>query len=564
MDPFKSIYDRATIANVLLEIPISKMTYILYHSGGIDGHYTEFSIEKKSGGTRVLAAPDSDLKAIQKTLAKRLWVKQNIIWENLVVKPNLTHGFVKGKSIYTNAYIHKNKKYVLNIDLEDFFQSFHFGRVRGYFEKNKEFMLQKNVATILAQLTCYKGSLPQGAPTSPIITNLICQILDMKILKLSKSYKLDYSRYADDLTFSTNCKHFVDCYEEFYDKLKSEIEKAGFKVNTSKTRLSYRDSKQQVTGLVVNKKVNSSRDFCKTTKAMANQLYHTGEFEINGERGSINQLEGRFSFINQSDFMNNLIDQKIRGTKLNFRNLNGRERQYQKFIFYKYFIQNPKPIFIVEGKTDSTYIKAALKNLYAEYPELVTRNENGKFDFHISFLNKTKRLKYFFDLREGGDSNSKLYKFFVKQDDSGYPNLLDFFKKRNENLKSQPVIFVFDNEMITQKPLKKFIGSLNDSTISDSLKSNLFAPIHNHLFVMTNSLVGDKKECEIEDLFDSSTLQTKLGGKTFNRSSGFNSENHYGKEIFSKYIASNYQSIDFSQFREMLNAAVKIVRSAHD
>src|SRR5699024_7070708 len=110
-------------------------------------------------------------------------------------------GFIPGKSIITNARIHRNKRLVVNIDLKDFFPSFHFGRVRGFFEKNKYFLLSREVSTIIAQLTCYKGSLPQGAPTSPIITNLICQILDYKLLKIAKKYKTDYSRYADDLTF---------------------------------------------------------------------------------------------------------------------------------------------------------------------------------------------------------------------------------------------------------------------------------------------------------------------------------------------------------------------------
>lgn len=80
------------------------------------------------------------------------------------------------------------------MDLENFFDSFHFGRVRGYFQKNNYYKLPFEVATIIAQLTCFHGKLPQGAPTSPIITNLICNIFDLRIIKLAKKYKLDYTR----------------------------------------------------------------------------------------------------------------------------------------------------------------------------------------------------------------------------------------------------------------------------------------------------------------------------------------------------------------------------------
>lgn len=113
----------------------------------------------------------------------------------------------KGKSFITNAQIHRNKRFVINVDLENFFDSFHFGRVRGYFMKNKNYQCSEEVATTIAQIACYEGKLPQGAPSSPIITNMICNIFDMRLLRLAKKYKLDYTRYADDLSFSTNDKN---------------------------------------------------------------------------------------------------------------------------------------------------------------------------------------------------------------------------------------------------------------------------------------------------------------------------------------------------------------------
>lgn len=100
--------------------------------------------------------------------------------------------------------------------------------------KNKNYQLSQEVSTILAQLCCYNGKLPQGAPTSPIISNLICNILDIRLLHIARKYKLDYTRYADDLTFSTNNKLFLYNQSEFIEKLTAEINNFGFTVNDKK------------------------------------------------------------------------------------------------------------------------------------------------------------------------------------------------------------------------------------------------------------------------------------------------------------------------------------------
>ena len=256
---------------------------------------------------------------------------------------------LREKSIITNAKPHRNKRFVLNLDLENFFDSFHFGRVRGFFEKNKVLPLPHEVATVIAQLTCFEGSLPQGAPTSPIITNLICRIMDKRLIKIVQKYKLYYTRYADDLTFSTNDKLFLENKDEFLLELESEIISSGFKINNKKTRLQYKDSRQTVTGLVVNKKLNVSHAYYKTTRAMAHSFYSKGEFTINGESGTMAQLEGRFSFITQIDKCNLDLDLDLDKRKINFRELNGREKEYQKFLFYKYFLGIHAPLIVTEA-----------------------------------------------------------------------------------------------------------------------------------------------------------------------------------------------------------------------
>ena len=573
------IENRSDLAN-FLNVPLKKLTYILYVKKP-ESYYKSFDIPKKSGGTRKINAPTGDLKSLQRNLAQYLWKQQKYIWEQNGGRiPNVSHAFEENKSIITNAKIHRNKKYVLNFDLDNFFDSFHFGRIRGFFMENNGFKVSKEIATVIAQITCYNQRLPQGAPTSPIVTNLICQIFDYHILKLAKKYRLDYTRYADDLTFSTNDTNFSEVKNEFISKLNQKVEKAGFLINESKTRLSYKSSQQKVTGLVVNNKINVDRIYCRETNAMAHNLYKHGSFHINGEPGALAQLEGRYSFINQLDRYNNSVDKQLFWTnqridnqldrfssrvnvgKHNFRVLNGRERQYQKFLFYKYFYGNDKPLLVTEGKTDIVYLKSALKNLYLDYPDLITKKNDGKFEFHITFFRKSKRLRYFFDYPlDGADAMQKIYNLYCGK--NNMPNYFEYFKNINEA--KNPVFLVFDNEVSTKnKPLCTFSSHCNftDSHKSD-LSSNLVFKIidQSNLYVLTNPMPNNKNESEIEDLFDSNTLSHKISGKSFSLDDKADKNKYYGKEIFSKYIASDYQSIDFINFKPMLNKIVEVINT---
>lgn len=261
----------------------------------------------------------------------------------------------------------------------------------------------------------------------------------MKLLKIAKKYKLDYSRYADDLTFSTNNKNFDKKSEEFFNQLEIIIKQSGFKINPQKTRLQFKQSRQIVTGLVVNKKVNITREFYKNTRAMANSLYKTGAFTINGTKGTLKQLEGRFSFINHINKVNNKKS-KINDKELllNFRYLNGQEKEYQKFLFYKYFFNNEKPCILTEGTTDILYLKSALKNLYEDYPKLI-KKVNGEFIFKIFFLERSKKkntqkvskMEYFFGLKEdGADTMIQIYNYYVSNKQKKHcPNYSELFKK---------------------------------------------------------------------------------------------------------------------------------------
>jgi RNA-directed DNA polymerase len=565
MDRFDTIASRNELADYL-GIKRSTLTYILYIKK-VDNLYYSFTIPKKNGEARPIHAPNDALKIIQNKLTVALYGHQKVIQSEYINLKNLSHAFEKNKSIFTNSKIHRNKRFVINLDLEDYFECFHFGRVKGFFEKNNGYLLPSEVAVVIAQLACYQGSLPQGAPSSPIITNIISQILDNRLLRIAQKYKLDYTRYADDLTFSTNNHHFLSMFESFIADINNEIVRAGFKINDRKTRLQYKDSQQKVTGLVVNKKINVDRNYQRTTKAMAYSLYTKGSFTINNITGNINQLEGRFSFIHQVDEYNRKIAQSYPVGRMSqrsgqlFRSLNGRDEQYRRFLFYKYFVANEKPTIITEGKTDPTYIKAALKSLYVEYPKLVTENK-GEFRFQISFLQRSERLSHFFGLfQDGAAPMYNIYCFFNDKDN--LPNYSSYFNSIGSNAERNPVILLFDNEQIVvNKPLKGFIKFANISVLNVRiLSSNLQLKLIDNLYLMTTPLIGAKPESEIEDLFDHSTLSTIINNKSFSRESDYDTSKYYGKEIFSKFISHNYNIINFSGFRPILDKIVEIMES---
>lgn len=557
MTIFNGMKTRVDLAKAI-DIPLKTLTYILYVKG-VNNYYTSFMIDKKNGTQRLIEAPQKELKQVQVALEKLLMAEQVKVWKEKDIHPNLSHAFIKKKGIISNASIHRNKRFVLNLDLKDFFYSFHFGRVRGFFLKNRDFACSEEVATVIAQLCCYNGRLPQGAPTSPVITNLIFQIVDWKILLLAKKYKVDYTRYADDLTFSTNIKTFDE--DEFIAELRKIIEYTGFQINEHKTRLSFKDSRQEVTGLVVNKKINVKREYYRTTRAMLSSLYKIGTFTIEESEGKISQLEGRLSFIDQIDHYNNIHNGATKS-------LNAREKQYRDFLFYKHFYHMDKPVVVTEGKTDARYIRAALKKYYAEYPELIRKDEEGRFEYKISFFKRTDKISYLFGMaKDGADSMTKIYNLYSGK--GGAPNLYDKFHRICAKSAQWPTMLLFDNEMSGErkkqpKPLRKFVrnfdGHLGEKIIiSIEEKQHALILDDSNLYLVTIPLVKGKTECEIEDLFDEKTLGIKIAGKSFSCSGNFDEKVHYGKDIFSKYVLSHYEEIDMENFKALLNTIRNVI-----
>lgn len=257
----KSLVDLAA----LLGYKPEALSYILYRIPAIT-KYTNFTIPKRSGGVRSIQAPDARLKLLQKRLAKVLYMYLAAIEKTGKPHKPVAHGFMPSLSIITNATNHKRRRYVLNLDLADFFPTINFGRVRGVFLKDKRFEFDPKIATLIAQIACENNALPQGSPCSPVISNIVGRLLDVRLVRLAKRYKCTYTRYADDITFSTNQKAFPAELAlpdpagtgtwTIGAALAAEITGSGFAINAGKTRMQCRGSRQVATGLLVNEKVN--------------------------------------------------------------------------------------------------------------------------------------------------------------------------------------------------------------------------------------------------------------------------------------------------------------------
>lgn len=264
----KSFWSLTTPTDVaaMLEVTLGDLNYWIYRTPE-PRRYSTFLIPKKSGTARKIDAPNDNIKILQQKLNR---VLQTVYW----AKPSV-HGFILGKNVRSNAEQHSNKRWVFNVDLEDFFPSINFGRVRGMF-MGQPYNLPQKVATVLAHLCCFQGNLPQGSPTSPIVSNMICAQMDSQLQHLALKHNCTYTRYADDITFSCTNRIFpVDIAVPNELKqiipgsgLREIIEQNGFSINQSKVWLRGRDRRQMVTGVTVNAFPNLRRRYINQIRAM--------------------------------------------------------------------------------------------------------------------------------------------------------------------------------------------------------------------------------------------------------------------------------------------------------
>lgn len=245
----------------------------------VRGRYRHFTIPKKSGGKRSISAPTKGLRHILQYI--------NIILKAFYKPSDFAMGFVEGRSVVDNATRHLNQNYVYNVDLKDFFPSIVQPRVWKRLQL-EPFNFPVFLSNLIAGLCCmketienedgskaYRYVLPQGAPTSPIITNMVCDNLDRRLAGMAKRFGVNFSRYADDITFSS-MHNVYQQNGDFLTELNRIIVGQGFTINETKTRLQKRGGRQEVTGLTVSTKVNASRKYIAEIRNILHIWEHYG------------------------------------------------------------------------------------------------------------------------------------------------------------------------------------------------------------------------------------------------------------------------------------------------
>lgn len=248
-----------------------------------ENHYRTFRIGKKGGGSREISSPRFFLKSIQ------YWIKSYILSQ--FNAHNACHSYRIGKSIITNANEHARKSYVGNVDIEDFFGSVDKKMV---FECLRKHGYGSELSRSIAGLVTFNNSLPQGAPTSPEISNAILFDFDERLFAAASDVGVTYTRYADDITLSGGSKQVVaQLIRECEEGLKAH----GMRLNSKKTRIASIRSSQVVTGLVVNEKVQPSRAYRKRIRA----IFHQAGINPSQYVGRLKQLQGYYSYLSAFD-----------------------------------------------------------------------------------------------------------------------------------------------------------------------------------------------------------------------------------------------------------------------
>lgn len=321
---------------------------------GKDYFYTVFSVPKKNGSTRTISAPKGNLLTIQKRL--------NIYITKLYLefgKKDYVHGFVPERDIVSNAKVHLRRD-IYNIDLEDFFGSITYWRVYRLFLSR--FRMTEEVSKVIASLVTYNKTLPQGAPTSPMMTNLICHSMDIELRKFARENGLIYTRYADDLTFSKSMDS-GSIYEQrslplYYkgnrivvnERIRTTIERCGFKINIEKLRISGKGNRKEVTGITVNEKLNVNRDYIRMIRSKIHYLKvglsRKNSVDKDEIQKQVRAIKGYINFVKyvrgKDDILSNNLALKL-NTVLNREEITVDTKSLpQKYIEKRTVLINPK------------------------------------------------------------------------------------------------------------------------------------------------------------------------------------------------------------------------------
>lgn len=283
---------------------IKEVNKILYNvSNNIDANYEEIIIHKKTGGLRFLNAPSKTLKDIQKRILK------NVLEEKKT--SNYSYAYIRGYSIIDNAKPHVNKSKIVKLDIKDFFDNINFNMV--YNTCFNETLYPKKLGMLFTNLCTYNNSLPQGAPTSGYISNIVLRGFDEKIGLFCKNNDIEYTRYSDDMTFSGDFNT-----RKLIKKVNELLYEEGFCLNKKKIVVVNKKTRQQVTGIVVNEKLGIRKSY---KKKIRQEVYYINKFGLKchlikrkiklEEKDYLNKLLGKINFVLQVE-KNNLEFQKYK------------------------------------------------------------------------------------------------------------------------------------------------------------------------------------------------------------------------------------------------------------
>ncbi|GIV28527.1 MAG: hypothetical protein KatS3mg027_2341 [Bacteroidia bacterium] len=414
-----------------------KLNTITYYTNPkiSENRYHTFSIRKKSGKERIIHAPHKSLSFVLRTV--------NILLNSVFTPHNAATGFVPKKSIRDNALKHIGHYYVYNIDIEDFFHSFDRNKVKLALMYNP-FNLNEKLAFQIASLCTHpieiNGKihyvLPQGSPTSPTFTNILCYRLDRRLNGLAKRFGVKYSRYADDITFSSFHNIYKD--ETFLKELERILKDEGLKINKEKTRLLKNNYRQTVTGLVVNEKPNVPRRFIKEIRMW---LYY---WEKYGQVKAQEILNKYYSSKNDksSQQKTHKIENVLKG-KLEFlKTIKGENDSTYKKLLERYKELNPqKP----KDQISNNYSKTNKSSTNAntdEYP--ITYNPKRTVEI-LRELNQNEYLKY---LTHDWNEDMFDYKDFMKKVKAEWDKKINReLKNQNKNLYSKIYAFIFGDKL---------------------------------------------------------------------------------------------------------------------
>ncbi|MDF1589223.1 MAG: retron St85 family RNA-directed DNA polymerase [Gammaproteobacteria bacterium] len=244
-----------------------------------ENHYRTFTIGKKDGGDRVISSPRFFLKTIQ------YWIKSYFL--GYLKVHDCCHAFEKGRSIISNAENHVGKNYVANIDIENYFGSITKDHVYQLLINNN---FGQNLGSAISRLVTLDDSLPQGAPTSPVISNAFLYDFDEKLFEASCEKKLSYTRYADDITISGDSRESIIEIIQLCSKL---LRSFGLRLKDKKTRIASRGGSQRVTGLVVNEKIQPPRVYQRKVRS----IFHNANNHPDQYFERLSELQGHLSYL---------------------------------------------------------------------------------------------------------------------------------------------------------------------------------------------------------------------------------------------------------------------------